>query len=374
MTSPDGIRALQPSEPDEGDGLPTALLSASRLLDTEFLPISFAIPPYFPREELTELSGAHGIFKSTAALDACLSVATDRTWGGMPVMKGRAVFITMEDGERTLHYRLRAWLEGVSPGEERSDAEADLRENFVYLPREDARGLALTTTDRTGTAERTSVVVRLVELIADAVLVVLETTARLHEGPEMNEAFAVFAQAVERIAIESGAAVCIVRHVGKEAARQSVVDSYAGRGGGALSDAARSVLVMTRDRKEDEDGEEDPLAPVRLTHAKSTHAPKGSRIVWKPVKCENGVFLRVVPKVEETRDEAALLLAHIQALGDAGVTRSDLHKKPPAGLARGATTRAMEALTRAGEVEQREERRGRTNQNATVYRAARRTP
>ncbi len=79
--------------------------------------------PYFPRGEITELVGAHGIFKSTVAIGACLSVATGRTWGGAPVEQGPAVFITMEDGERTLAMRVQAWLDGVPAGQERADAE-----------------------------------------------------------------------------------------------------------------------------------------------------------------------------------------------------------------------------------------------------------
>ncbi len=62
-------------------GLPEALLPAARLLDSEFPPVEYAVEPYFPRAEVTELVGAHGIFKSTAALGACLSVACGRGWG-----------------------------------------------------------------------------------------------------------------------------------------------------------------------------------------------------------------------------------------------------------------------------------------------------
>ncbi len=352
------------------DPLPTALLPAARLLDTPFPPIGFTIPPYFPKAEITELVGAHGIFKSTAALDACLSVATGRTWGGAVTSLGRSVFVTMEDGERTLAWRLRSWLEGVPPGEERSDAEGFLRDNFGYLAREHAQDLALTHTEHTTTTAVPSVVERITTLVDGASLVVLETASRLHDGPEMNEALAIFGRAVERIATESGAAVVIVRHVSKAVAREQVVDSYAGRGGGALSDAARSVLVMTRDRKpEDDDGEADPLAPVRLTHAKSTHAPAGPRIVWKPTTCEHGVYLRVLSEVEETRDDSRRLLAHLRAMGKEGITRTDLHKKPPAGLGRNAAKRALESLLRSGDVEPVEVERGKNRQPATVYRA-----
>ncbi|MGA8891813.1 MAG: hypothetical protein WB493_09610, partial [Anaeromyxobacteraceae bacterium] len=57
-----------PAATPQGDGLLPELRPASILLDTQFPPLRFAIEPYFPRSELTELVGAHGIFKSTAAL------------------------------------------------------------------------------------------------------------------------------------------------------------------------------------------------------------------------------------------------------------------------------------------------------------------
>ncbi len=353
-------------------GLPPALLPASRLFDTKYPLVSYAVEPYLPMAEVTELVGAHGIFKSTAALAACCAVATGRRWGGAPTTKGRACFITMEDGERTVAHRVRAWLEGVPVGKERSDAEADLRSNLSFLSREHARELALTATDRTSTFQRDSVVRHLSELVRGAVLVVLETASRLHDGPEMNEGLAVFAQAVERIAVATGAAVCIVRHVSKQGARDGTTDSYSGRGGGSFSDAARSVLVMTWDRKPEEGTEEDPeqLAAVRLTHAKATLSAKGPRIVWKPVKAEHGVYLHPLSQREEAREDERRLLTHLEAVGAEGVTTSELHKKPPAGLSRGAARRALDHLAAEGRVVSHAEDRAR-NKGVLVYRLAR---
>lgn len=364
-------RDLEAETKQSAPGLPARLLPASRLLDTKYPPVTFAVEPYFPMAEVTELVGAHGIFKSTAALAACCAVATGRRWGGAPTTKGRAVFVTMEDGERTIAHRVRAWLEGVPAGQERADAEADLRANLSFLAREHARELALTATDRTSTVQRDSVVRHLSGLVKGAVLVVLETASRLHDGPEMNEALAVFAQAVERIAISTGAAVAIVRHVSKQGAREGTTDSYSGRGGGSFSDAARSVLVMTWDRKPEEGAEEDPeqLAAVRLTHAKSTLSAKGPRIVWKPIVCQHGVYLYPLSQREEAREDGRRLVAYLEAIGAEGVTATELHKKPPAGLSRGAARRALDHLAAEGRVVSSVEDRAR-NKGVQVYRLA----
>jgi hypothetical protein len=258
----------------------------------------------------------------------------------------------------------------VPAGRERDDAAADIRANFSYLAREHARDLALTATNRLSTTIRAHVVEHLSGVLRGASLVVLETTSRLHDGPEMNEALAVFALAVEDIAIATGAALCIVRHVSKQAARDGTADSYAGRGGGALSDACRSVLVMTRDRKQSEEEDPDPLAPVRLVHAKATHTAKAKPVVWKPVVTEYGVYLYPLTRAEEVRGDARRLLDYLRDLGDEGVTRTDLHKRPPAGLGRSAAKAALEHLASTGQLVTAEEKRGRSKQTVTVYRLA----
>lgn len=362
----EAVREVRPIP--EAAPLPS-LLSADRLLDTEFPPVTFAVEPYLPRAEVTELVGAHGIFKSTAALGACLSVATGRAWGGARVTKGFAIFITMEDGERTIAHRTRAWLEGVTAGKDRAGAEVDVRENLFFLAREQARELALTASDRTGTYQRESVVQHLAGLLCGSTLVVLETASRLHDGPEMNEGLAVFAQAVERIAVASGAAVAIVRHVSKQAARDGTSDSYAGRGGGAFSDAARSVLVMAREKKTGEDDPaDDAVSTVTLTHAKATLSAPGPRIVWRPVVTPHGVYLWALTQREEANAEERKVLAYVAAAGSEGVTAKALHVKPPTGITRGAARAALERLVASGLVISTVEDRPR-NRGVTVYRA-----
>lgn len=371
----DALAELRDSTQVETQGGAATLphpLPASHLLDATFPPIAFAIDPYFPRGEVAELVGAHGIFKSTAALAACLSVAAGRCWGPGVVAQGRAAFLTMEDSERTLARRVRAWLDGVPVGASRAAAEGAVRSDFLYLAREQAQELALTAADRNTTTPRAHVVQHLGEVLRGASLVVLETASRLHVGPEMNEGLAIFARAVEEVAVTSGAAVVVVRHVSKQGARDGVTDSYAGRGGGAFSDAARSVLVMARPRRAAGADEEDPdpLAPVRLVHAKSTHTAPGPSVVWRPVASEHGVYLYALSESEEARAHGQRLVTHLQALGGGGVTKTELHKTPPAGLTRAEAKRALDHLLAAGRLDATEEERGKNKARATVYRLA----
>lgn len=360
-------------DPDAAPGEPLPVpRDAMHLLDGVFPPVEFAVDPYLPKAEVTELAGAHGIFKSTAALAACLCVASGRSWGPGRTSQGRACFVTMEDSERTLSRRIRAWLDGVPAGLDRTDAEADVRGHFTYLAREHAGALTLTTTDRTATYAHHQVVDHLSAALAGMSLVVLETASRLHDGPEMNEALAVFASAVERIAIATGAAVCIVRHVSKQGARDGVTDSYAGRGGGSFSDAARSVLVMTRERRPDaEEGEgADALAPVKMTHAKATHTAPGQPVLWRPVVSEHGVYLYALSDRETATSEARRLREHLSGVTVEGVTASELHKRPPAGLSRAGTRAALQHLLATGAVAETKEARGRSKQLVSVFRLA----
>src|SRR5690349_13668050 len=102
-----------PAVPSLPSVLPPSLHAAGVLLDGEILPPQFIVKPFFPCGELVEIVGAHGAFKSTIALDACLAIATGRPWGGHATMRGRSVFITLEDSADTLARRVKAWLEGV---------------------------------------------------------------------------------------------------------------------------------------------------------------------------------------------------------------------------------------------------------------------
>jgi hypothetical protein len=143
------------------------------------------------------------------------------------------------------------------------------------------------------------------------------------------------------------------------------LDSYAGRGGGALSDAARSVLVVTRQRG-------GTLDTVTLTAAKTTHAQPGARITWDPV---------VVPALESVRlehrtpdsealSDAEQLWSHLCTV-EGGITRSAVHHDSPAGLGRERAKQALEYLVAHGRLAEREEVRGKNRQRVTVYYAPR---
>jgi hypothetical protein len=164
---------------------------------------------------------------------------------------------------------------------------------------------------------RGAVVERIAKLCAGASLVVLETTSRLHPVGETNETLAVFASALEEIAEKTGAAVALIRHVSKEAARGGTTDSYSGRGGGALADAARSVLSVER-------RSDDPLSPVFLVHTKATHSARGPDLAWRITTVGDAVLLQAATEADLARAAANKWHLIIVAAGADGVTRREL--------------------------------------------------
>jgi hypothetical protein len=355
----------------DSSSLPGSLDPSSVLLDRKICPANFVIRPFFPAGELTEIVGAHGAYKSTIALDACLSVATGRPWGGRPTVKGRTAFITLEDSADTLARRVRAWLDGVHQhaellhgGNEEAAAEQDVRRNFSFLARDKTQGLVLTRTADGATTARVDVAEHVACLTDGVALVVLETASRLHDGPETNDAFAALVRSLERITA-TGAALVLVRHMSKQNAREmksgEAIDSYAGRGGGALSDAVRSCLVVWRDGR-----------GVNLKAAKTTHAQPGETISWTPrvVPWLEAVRLEVRSHEQQAFDDADLLRGYI-ATREQGVTKKELHDDPPPGLGRSRAKQALDNLVARGRLGVRQERRGRNKQPTDVYFAPR---
>jgi hypothetical protein len=344
--------------------LPSSLLPAYVLLDGEIKPPEFIIKPFFPCGELIEIVGAHGAYKSTIALDACLAIASGRPWGGVATKQGRSVFITLEDSAETLARRVRAWFDGIYDYAEIDAANRDVRANFAFLARDGAQGLVLTRTVDGATIGRLDVADHIARLTDGAALVVLETASRLHDGPETNDAFAAFVRSLERVAA-NGAAVALVRHMSKKAAREmksaDTIDSYAGRGGGALSDAVRSCLVVTRH----DSGQH---AGVTLTAAKTTHARPGDRICWTPILVPgiDAMRLEVRSAAGAGLEDAEMLWAFI-ATQPSGVTRKALHDEPPSGLGRDRAKQALDRLRADNRLVIREERRGRNKHPTDVY-------
>jgi RecA-family ATPase len=239
-------------------------------------PWAHAIDPICPRGVVTVYGGANGLGKSTDALAQGLHIATGRSYYGMPVIQGRAIFITAEDPRAVVKSRIQAWL-AVLPESERAAAERDICKNFFYFGADETSGMRLTVKEFSQCAPSREAIEMLVALAQGAVSLSLETVAMLNAGDEMNTDLMQLALALKEVASRTGAAVLVVHHVAKDA-RTGKPDAYSLRGGGSLVDAARSVLLM----QELLPGQMDDLnitridgAPVMgLYHVKASYAPR----------------------------------------------------------------------------------------------------
>lgn len=207
-------------------------------------PLEFVLRPYIPAETVSVLSGPGGSNKTT--LTASLAVARAlgrRLLANLYPREGETVILTTED--RTSHYRRKfaALREHIGP-------EFDARAVAQRIHLLDMAGLPvrLIVSDR-GEQFRPS---HEIEELADALHrvapnadhVIIETISRITGGVESNAAMSVLVTACERLCVLTGVAVTLVGHVGQNTARAGIADQYAGRGGSALGDNARSSMVL----------------------------------------------------------------------------------------------------------------------------------
>lgn len=205
-------------------------------------PWPHAVYPSRPMGNLCITGGANGIGKSTEALSQELHIATGRPYWGMPVLKGRAIFISCEDPRRIIKARMQAWLQAI-PEEERPAVERDIRENFFFFGADETGGMQLTIKDFAKCVPSREAIELLVTLAQGAVSVTVETVAMLNGGDEMNTDFMQLALALKEVAQRTGASVQAIHHISKEAVGKTPT-VYSLRGASSLGDALRGATIM----------------------------------------------------------------------------------------------------------------------------------
>lgn len=96
--------------------MPRGTFTATDLLATELPPVRWAVPGVLP-EGVTILAGKPKLGKSWLALGLCVAVASGGTaLGSIPVERGEALYLALEDNRRRLQRRLRTLLgDGPAP-------------------------------------------------------------------------------------------------------------------------------------------------------------------------------------------------------------------------------------------------------------------
>jgi len=214
------------------------------------------IEGWLPARSLAALVGKPKSGKSFVAVDLACSIAAGVAWQGHPTEQGTVLYVAAE-GARGLLTRIEAWRQwhGVDP-----------------LPHLDVLPVSVCLDDPEQFVE---VAPLLKQAIAEARryrLIVVDTLARAMVGDEnaskdMNQ----LVRSAERLQ-SSGAAVLLIHHLGKDAAR-------GGRGSSVLPAAVD--LEMTAESKPDENAGLAVRLAVTLT--KDAAAPEPLSLATKPV-------------------------------------------------------------------------------------------
>ena len=259
-------------------------ISAAKLLEKPAPHRIWFVDPYIPHREVTLLSGDGGIGKSLLGLQLCGAAAAGREWMGIATRSCPSLYISCEDDEDELHFRLECLQkhEPMAKLDRLHIIDRAGKENILAAP--DLRSGVLKTTPLFQAIEAT------VQKIGAGVLV-LDAAADLYGGDENNRSqVRSFIQMLRGIALRNDCAVILLSHPSVDAMKND--RGYSGST--AWNASVRSRLYFSS--LPIQDGETDTDARI-LELKKSNRAQRGLKLClrWK-----NGVF---VP--EGTGEDAA---------------------------------------------------------------------
>lgn len=185
-------------------------------------PLNWLVKGLIPAEGLVLIYSAPNVGKGFLAVDLLGRIATGRKFCGLPVQKGRVLYVTAEDGLGT-GARLRAWSKVWNDGRGLPAADAGFLLHEADVTNEEDRHLLVTELRRCG---------------ADHLI--LDTLARCFGGGDENStqdmnAFVGFCDQIRR---DAGLkTVMVMHHSGKDPKKQA-------RGNSALKGAATTILQL----------------------------------------------------------------------------------------------------------------------------------
>lgn len=207
---------------------------------------AFIVQDWLPQGEVTLFAGHGGTGKSMLALTLAVCIAVGRPFFGLPTQARRVAFLSLEDSEPVLHWRLARICEWLGIG------VADLADRLLIWDGTDSDA-ALMTETRDG-AMLTAVYSWVVERIAaDQVSVlVLDGASDAYDANENARApVRKFIRSLRQL-IPADGAVVLLAHVDKGAARSG--DTSQGYSGStAWSNSVRARWYLRREREDDDE-------------------------------------------------------------------------------------------------------------------------
>ncbi|MBA2591848.1 MAG: AAA family ATPase [Pseudomonadota bacterium] len=257
-------RVRQAAEEAAGDARPYPEIPkwGSLIVRTEELANARITPKcvveHYTYADVALFPGPGGTGKTTLAVWESVHIVLGRPLYGLQVCTpGAVVFITAEDGRELLVARLREVMAQMDlSDQDRATVRAsfriwDVTGSVCRLAELDARGNVVLT----GLADD------IVERFRDPhpVMVVFDPCISFGAGERLtNDNEHALILASRRIVRGLDCCVRLICHTGKQVAREGTVDQYAARGGSALADGSRMVVVL---RAWDADAVADKLRP-----------------------------------------------------------------------------------------------------------------
>lgn len=204
-------------------------------------PVDFIWDQAIPARKVGVLAGPGGAGKSALTVGLAIARALGRGYLGRGTKEGTTLFLTAEDDLEDYRRKIAAHRVSMLDFDEQRVAKRililDLVGMLLRLIRADGRDYAPADVVH-------DVVEAIRERAPEADLIVIETASRMG-GDESNPAAAALVCAAEVLARELEAAVMIVSHVSKSAAREKARDAYVARGGSAIVDNGRYAITLS---------------------------------------------------------------------------------------------------------------------------------
>jgi RecA-family ATPase len=352
----ESIFPVEPPHESAGAAAELQIVSAATLSAAEPPAQSWLAPGLIPTRNVTMLSGDGGAGKSLLMLQLAAAKATGSNWLGMPIERGRALFLTAEDEMDELHRRVAAILRGTT-----AFAGPDLVD--LHLVSLDGRDAVLAApTGKDGLLRPTAMMAKVkaaIETLRPA-LVVLDTLADLFGGDEIKRVHArQFIGLLKGLCNDCDTTVVLLAHPSLTGMASGTGTS----GNTAWNNSVRSRLYLERRFGKNGIDEDDPDLRI-LTTKKSNRARHGVRYV---VRWASGRFVREGVEIEsreadDEREAEEKFLKILAQMDAGGRTVSHLVAAPnyapklmeghplALGIARDRMKEAMERLFARGDI------------------------
>jgi archaellum biogenesis ATPase FlaH len=251
-----------PNEPESPRTSPSIPQRWARINEYDQREIGWLFYPYIPLEEVTLVAGDPGVGKSTFMQAIASAVSTGGQVMGTPIAKGRVIFLSAEQGVRTVTVpRFK-------------EMGADGSQIMTPDDEHDAGDIRPFVLDQAGVVE----LANQVATFRPSLVVIDTVTAYIEAARDMNTANQVreWIRRLQDIARKNKTAVVLIAHPNKSSGQKAL---YRVGGSIDLVGATRSVLFCG----------EDPDTPGQsaAVHIKTNVGPKGTSIGFT---CRDGRF------------------------------------------------------------------------------------